>query len=279
MNLKKSAFLVCLACCAPVVADATMIYVPANPCACDSRPCDNDVILSRDFRRDGVVQAKKTEPKQKKVVKQKQREVPQAWDKYVSVKLALNMWSWRNDYSSDYVGTDLLFSEDTYAFESVFGGGLAVGTTLGDGARAEIELGLTAEFEDKDEAATYTLSAPYLMMNAYRDFDSGFYIGAGLGVTKPKVSMTGLLFTGSSSGGETSETALKVAAMVGYSAQLNQNLFLDLQYKLAGFRSPEITRNFWWDQYNDGSYEEFMLKVKGGFLMENAISVGLRFKF
>ena len=68
MNFKKIAFAVYLGCLAPVTTFATVIYVPSNPCACDSRPCDDVVILSRDFRKEGVV--KKAE-KPKKVEKKK----------------------------------------------------------------------------------------------------------------------------------------------------------------------------------------------------------------
>lgn len=277
MNLKKIAFLACLGVVAPIAAGATMIYVPSNPCACDNRPCDDTVNLSRDFR-------KEIKPKQKKIEEPKIVTAPiyeesKPWDKYVALRVALNMWSWRNDYSSDYGGTDLLFSEDVYAFEPIFSGAFAAGTTLGNNVRTELEFGLTSKFEDKDEAATYTLTAPFLMVNVYRDFESGFYIGGGFGFARPTVSIDGLLFANSGSSTEKSNITFRASGTVGYGVQLNKSLFLDMQYRLSGFRSPEITRSFLWQQYLNGPYEEFMLKIKGGLLMENSISLGLRFKF
>lgn len=283
MNFKKIAFAVYLGCLAPVTTFATVIYVPSNPCACDSRPCDDVVILSRDFRKEGVV--KKAE-KPKKVEKKKvqQQTKPKTvnnkqWRRYASINFAVHMWTWKNDYSSDYSGADLLFSEDSYSSQSVFGGSVALGTKITDNLRTDLELGMDAKFEDKDEAATYTLTAPYLMLNMYHDFKSGFYIGAGLGITKTKVSIDGLLFDGSTEGSDSVSNKLKAAATVGYGARLSKNLFLDVQYRLAGFKAPDVSRKFWWDQYNDGTYQEYVLKIKGGLLIENTISAGLRFVF
>ena len=280
MCFKKIAFIGCLACLTPIVADATMIYVPANPCACDNRPCDDVVILSRDFRKQGVVK-KVEQPKtvgQKKVEKRKNTD-GQAWQWYAGVYAALNMWTWKNDYSSDYRGTDLLFSQDSYSSESVFGGSFVFGSKVTDSVRVGLELGMTSTFEDKDEAATYSLKAPYLMLNGYYDFESGFYIGAGLGAARPKATIDGLLFDGSTSGAESVMTKLKASATLGYGARLNKNLFLDVQYRLSGFAAPDLSRRFWWDQYNDGNYQEYTLKIKGSLLIENTFSAGLRFVF
>lgn len=284
MYFKKIAFLGCLACLTPIVADATMIYVPSNPCACDNRPCDDVVVLSRDFRKEGVVKKAKKVEQPKKVEKKKTETKKtkttknQPWRRYASINFALNMWTWKNDYSSDYMGADLLFSEDSYSSQSVFGGSVALGTKITDNLRSEVELGMTAKFEDKDEAATYSLSAPYLMLNVYHDFKYGFYIGAGLGVTKTKVAIDGLLFNGSTSASESVSTKLRAMATAGYGVRLSKNLFLDAQYRLAGFKAPDVSREFWWDQYT-GTYDKYMLKIKGSLLLENAISVGLRFVF
>lgn len=284
MLFRKIAFVLYLACFVPITAFGTMIYVPSNPCACDNRPCDDVVILSRDFRKSGVVQ------RAEQVEKPKPAEVRRAntfknqdnepeYDVYLAGNLAMNIWNWKNDYNSDYTGTDLLFSQDEYSGENVFGGNVALGFYFSKNWRADVELGITKEFEDYDEAATYTLSMPYLMGNAYYDFNSGFYLGGGLGIVRSKISIDGLLFQNSTSGAEYTDNLLKVGVTAGYAFRVGDNMHIDLRYRLSGIQGPEVSRTFWWDQYNDGNYREFILKITSGLVLENAFSVGLRVSF
>ena len=284
MLFRKIVFVLYLACFVPITAFGTMIYVPSNPCACDNRPCDDVVILSRDFRKSGVVQ------RAEQVEKPKPAEVRRAntfknqdnepeYDVYLAGNLAMNIWNWKNDYNSDYTGTDLLFSQDEYSGENVFGGNVALGFYFSKNWRADVELGITKEFEDYDEAATYTLSMPYLMGNAYYDFNSGFYLGGGLGIVRSKISIDGLLFQNSTSGAEYTDNLLKVGVSAGYAFRVGNNMHIDLRYRLSGIQGPEVSRTFWWDQYNDGNYREFILKITSGLVLENAFSVGLRVSF
>jgi opacity protein-like surface antigen len=284
MLFRKIAFVLYLACFVPITAFGTMIYVPSNPCACDNRPCDDVVILSRDFRKSGVVQrAEQVEkPKPAEVRKAntfKNQDNEPEYDVYLAGNLAMNIWNWKNDYNSDYTGTDLLFSQDEYSGENVFGGNVALGFYFSKNWRADVELGITKEFEDYDEAATYTLSMPYLMGNAYYDFNSGFYLGGGLGIVRSKISIDGLLFQNSTSGAEYTDNLLKVGVTAGYAFRVGDNMHIDLRYRLSGIQGPEVSRTFWWDQYNDGNYREFILKITSGLVLENAFSVGLRVSF
>ena len=284
MLFRKIAFVLYLACFVPITAFGTMIYVPSNPCACDNRPCDDVVILSRDFRKSGVVQrAEQVEkPKPAEVRKAntfKNQDNEPEYDVYLAGNLAMNIWNWKNDYNSDYTGTDLLFSQDEYSGENVFGGNVALGFYFSKNWRADVELGITKEFEDYDEAATYTLSMPYLMGNAYYDFNSGFYLGGGLGIVRSKISIDGLLFQNSTSGAEYTDNLLKVGVTAGYAFRVGDNMHIDLRYRLSGIQGPEVSRAFWWDQYNDGNYREFILKITSGLVLENAFSVGLRVSF
>ncbi len=284
MLFKKIAFVLYLACFAPITAFGTMIYVPANPCACDNRPCDDVVILSRDFRKSGVV--KKAEKVENPVVVKKTKsntfknqDNDAGYNVYLAGNLAMNIWNWKNDYNSNYAGTDLLFSQDEYSGETVFGGNVALGVYLSKNWRMDLELGLTKEFEDYDEAATYTLSMPYLMANAYYDFDSGFYLGGGLGIVRSNVTIDGLLFQNSTSGAKYTDNLFKVGVAAGYAFRFGNNMHIDLRYRLSGIQGPEISRTFLWDQYNDGNYRDFSLKITSGLVLENAFSVGLRVSF
>lgn len=275
MNFKKITFWVYLGWFVPMTAGATMIYMPANPCACDNRPCDDVVILSRDFRREGVV-AKATDVK--KVNKATESSSEERHTGYVEGRFDLNRWSWKNDYNSDYTGTDLVFSQDVYSSENIMGGDVAIGFWITNEWRADAELGFGSKFEDKDEVAAYTLSMPYLMLNAYYDFKYGIYLGGGVGVARSTATIDGLLFNGSVSETEHSEYALKFGVGAGYNLRLAPNIYLDFRYRLSAVQAPEISRTFWWDQYT-GEYKEYVLRVKGGLLTENTFSVGLRFNF
>ena len=182
MLLRKVAFIGGVGCIAPILANATMVYTPSRPCGCvagcnatyDAGSCgcvQNNYANNTEFRNFQRVSAQST---------QKSLDTgPRDW--YLAANVAMNFWSWENEYNSNYGGTDLLFNKDEYSFESVFGGALAIGTRCSSGVRGDVELGFSSEFSDSDDLAEYKLSVPYLMANAYWDFESGMYFGGGLG--------------------------------------------------------------------------------------------------
>ena len=245
----------------PGAALASIAYTPTRPCAClscctaqPSHAQPNNNVQSVAPRSSGNME----------------------YEWYLSANVAMNLWSWGTEYESDYSGTNISFDNDDYSFESVFGGSVAIGKQFESGMRADVELGLSSEFSDSDEIARYSLSAPYVMANVYYDFDSGVFLGAGLGITRPEVKLDGSLFENK----EYSKTGLsiKVGATVGYSAHVSDNAYVDFKYRLSGFRGPDLTNAFLWDQYV-GTDEVYSLNVKTGIVFENALSVGVRFYF
>lgn len=248
----------------PGSAFASIAYTPTRPCACLSccgqqaqYPVQQNYVQTNNFQR-----APQT--------------VKQDKEWYLSANVAMNMWSWGTEYESDYSGTNISFDNDDYSFESMFGGTVAIGKQFESGMRADVEVGISAEFSDSDEIAKYSLSAPYVMANVYYDFDSGIFLGAGLGLAKPEVKLDGELFENK----EYSKTdlSIKVGAAVGYSAHVADNAYIDFKYRLSGFRGPDLTNAFMWDQYV-GTDELYSLNVKTGIVIENALSVGVRFYF
>lgn len=248
----------------PGAALASIAYTPTRPCACLSccgqqaqYPVQQNYVQSNNFQ-------------------QTSQSVKPEHEWYLSANVAMNMWSWGTEYESDYSGTNISFDNDDYSFESVFGGSVAIGKQFESGMRADVEVGLSSEFSDSDEIAKYALSAPYVMANVYYDFDSGVFLGAGLGLAKPEVKLDGDLFENK----EYSKSALsvKVGAAVGYSAHVADNAYIDFKYRLSGFRGPDLTNAFLWDQYV-GTDELYSLNVKTGIVIENALSVGVRFYF
>lgn len=198
-------------------------------------------------------------------------------DWYVGINAMMNLWSWENEYGSDKPGVVLLSNSDDYSFEPVFGGALVVGTYFQSGLRGDIELGMSSEFSDADDFATYKLSVPYLMANVYYDFESGMYLGGGLGVARPEVTLSGASFIG----GGSKETSIspKVGFGVGYATEIADNVFIDFRYRLSLMKGTDIIRSFEWEATPGSGLGQYVLQVENDLILENALSVGIRFNF
>lgn len=254
--MKKIAYAMFLTGFVPVTAFGTMAYTPSRPCSCVSNN-------SMCYAVNSVSGQQKTQSE------------PGKW--YVGANFAMNMLSWENDYKSDYAGSDLLFSKDTYSFESVTGFSGVLGKRFESGMRGDIEFGKTSTFTDEDDVAQFSMSIMYAMANLYYDFSSGFYLGAGVGIAKPTVKIEGSLFGGAN--GENSKISPKVGAALGYAARVADNVFIDIRYRLSGLKGTDLSQTFLWDQYNDGNYEQYVLQIESGLIFENTVSMGLRYSF
>ena len=246
------------ACIAPVAAFGVMAYTPTFPCGCvtgcDMSQCCNPQKQDYEFV---------------------QEEGDSDW--YVSAFIADYMWSWENSYESDWYGVVSSYDKDKYSFKSVLGGAVAVGSSFDSGVRADIEIGLTSTFSDSDENFKVSMSLPYAMINLYRDFDGGFYIGAGLGIARATAELSGNLFE--NNGVRRSLLSPKFGGAIGYATSISDGVYIDFRYRLSGVKGTAVSNSrFLWDEYY-GEYEEFNLKVEGGWIMENAIMAGLRFNF
>jgi len=255
MFVKKVAYAMFFAGFLPVTAFGTMAYTPSRPCGCMQRsaPCQTSTYVP---------------------VQQKKSSEPGEW--YVGANFMMNMLSWENDYKSDYDGSDLMFSKDTYSFESVTGFSVVLGRRFESGIRGDIEFGKTSTFTDEDDVAQFSMDMMYVMGNLYYDFGSGVYLGAGVGAAKPTVKIEGALFGGA--GGENSSISPKVGAAIGYAAQIADSVFVDFRYRLSGLKGTDLSKSFLWDQYT-GEFEPYILQIESGLILENSVSLGLRYSF
>ncbi|MBR5625597.1 MAG: hypothetical protein IKW67_02345 [Alphaproteobacteria bacterium] len=189
---------------------------------------------------------------------------------YVGGRVALGLTSWENDNKTDAPSASEL-SNDSYS-EILFGGALSAGYRFDYFWRAEIEGGLIGQFEDEDAGTTFKMTVPYLMANGYYDFANGLYVGAGAGVALPKTKLQGIFFTD----GDDSESGISpiLGVMLGYSHKLDNNLVLDLRYRLSGFVGPEHKRKF-----IEGDGIEYDIKTDVGMVLDNSVSFGLRYEF
>ncbi len=187
---------------------------------------------------------------------------------YGAVRAELSFLNWKNKYSSD-VPLNESEDHDDYSFEPLFSADLAFGKRINYFWRAEVEAGYITEFSDEDEGYKFTMSVPYLMANGYYDFDNGLYLGAGVGVALPMTTLDSVAFTDAGNRDKTGVSPM-LGLMAGYSYKLDDNLVLDLRYRIAGFYGTSQER-----ELNTTHY----LKNKIGLVLDNSISIGIRYEF
>ena len=204
---------------------------------------------------------------------------------YGVARAEMNFLNWESKYSTDIPGSWTKLGSDKYSLEPVFSFDIAFGAKINYFWRAEVEAGYMTEFSDKDEGYEVTLSTPYIIANGYYDFTNGLYIGAGLGVAMPRTELVDDSFK---SGNNPKWSVSPMGAlMFGFAHQLDDNLVLDLRYRISGFTGHEQTRE--WvagtkiDTDNDGVADLEIggdhLRNKMGFILDNSISLGIRYEF
>jgi opacity protein-like surface antigen len=195
-------------------------------------------------------------------------------DWYVGVNANVNAWSWKNKYDTAYSGTNPDYSSDSYSFETVFGGSVVAGKYFNENIRGDIEIGLSSKFSDSDDGFDYSLSAAYIMVNGYYDFDFGLYVGGGIGIARSVTKLNSDTFD-STTDETNSSLDPKFGAAVGYAFNITDNVALDFRYRLSGFNVAGISRYF----YQAGTENRFALTVKSDMLIENTLSAGVRYTF
>ena len=192
---------------------------------------------------------------------------------YGAVRAELNFLNWKNKYSTTGDPADLGSDHDDYSFEPVFGVNISFGKHINYFWRGEIEAGYVTKFIDKDSGAEFSLSLPYVMANGYYDFTNGLYLGAGLGVAFPITAIDAAYFIDSGNRQHIGVSPMG-SIMAGFSHKLDDNLVLDLRYRLAGTSGSTQER-----KYLDGSSIKQTFQNKIGLILDNAISVGVRYEF
>ncbi|MBQ6027372.1 MAG: outer membrane beta-barrel protein [Alphaproteobacteria bacterium] len=198
---------------------------------------------------------------------------------YVGMNLDINLLNWRNEYKALPVAYNEAFNHDDYRFKPLIGGHIVAGYRFNPGWRMDIEGGFTSEFEDSDNGLSFKLSVPYVTANLYHDFTNGLYIGGGAGVAFPTISMEWEHFTSNDS--SKTGTSFMGAAMIGYTYYLSENLILDVRYRFAGFKGPQLTRGVtgWSIDVGDQEIPLESVETSVGFIMDNSISIGLKYEF
>lgn len=199
---------------------------------------------------------------------------------YATARAELNLLNFKNKYSTSegFIG-DADYDEDNYSFEPVFGGSLALGYKIDYFWRAELEAGYLGYFSDDDKYVEFTMSQPYLMAAGYYDFTNGLYLGAGAGAALSRYEFKSSdLFTNFSKSKTTVSPMLGV--MLGWTHKLDDNLVLDLRYRLAGMTGAKLSgMHFQTEDKKTGAVEDHMFKSKTDYVLDNSISLGIRYEF
>ncbi len=186
---------------------------------------------------------------------------------YLVARAELSFLNWENKYD---LGPDVpQLISDKYSFKPVFGGDVAFGTHFGNTAwRGEIEAGYVGFFKDNDYKSEFSLSVFDVMANAYYDFASGVYlgVGAGAGIVTTKISGTDFEKTYSKNA-----VVPMGGLMLGWTHRMDEKLVLDLRYRLAGIMGTKQRANL-----KDSTYA---LENKIDFILDNSLSIGLRYEF
>ncbi len=189
---------------------------------------------------------------------------------YGGIRGELSFLNWKNEYSASDVDVD--GRSDKYSMEPVFGGSLSFGHMFNENWRGEVEAGMIGRFTDSGYGADFELTIPYMSLNVMYDFTEpqvqGLYVGGGLGFALPKLDFD----TGAINIQERAVSPM-FALMVGYSYEMSENVSLDLRYRLSALFGPDGKEN----NVNDFIGEYF--EVDTGFILDNSISLGLRYEF
>ena len=194
---------------------------------------------------------------------------------YATIRAELALLNWTNTYSmQETAPTDAGFGGDKYSLEPVFGGNLAVGHKFTDAWRAELEAGYIGYFSDTDPISHFTMQIPYLMVNGFYDFQNGFYLGAGFGVSLVITEIYTLMSTPENR--YNTGASPMGAVMLGYALELGNDFVLDVRYRLSGMMGDQ--HRFYPTELFDGS-ATFWVQNEIGFILDNSLSVGLRYEF
>lgn len=169
------------------------------------------------------------------------------------------------------------YSKDDFSVGQL-GGAISFGQKFNKNWRLEAEAGYFSKYDEQEEGADFGISAPYLIANVMYDMDlkdwGGFYFGAGIGAAFVTTSLESWrLFSGDKK--KTSVSPMG-ALMIGYQYPINEKFFLDVRYRLSGFNGTEHTQQW---MANDGNDTIYDFTNDTGFILNNALSVGVRYEF
>jgi len=185
---------------------------------------------------------------------------------YGEIRGEMSYLHWKNKYSASDATVD--GQSDSFAMEPVLGGALAFGHIFDEHWRGAVEAGMIGRFVDSGYGVDFTMTIPYLSVNALYDFDTGVYVGGGLGLALPKID-----FDFDTINIEKRGVSPIFALMAGYSYHLSEVVSLDLRYRLSAVFGPDAKES------GINGLPENYFELDTGFILNNSISIALRYEF
>lgn len=188
---------------------------------------------------------------------------PKQW--YVSARADLSFLNWKNKYTH---GTDT--GSDKFNFKPVIGADIALGCQLNKDWRADLELGYIGNYSEQEteyydnyytEKTDFNLGAMYSTLNGYYGFGSGIYAGLGAGLAIVEMSLN---HTALAKASKTSASPMG-AVMLGWTSRMTEKTYLDIRYRFAAFSGSTL--------------KDLGVETKVGLIMDNSLSVGVRYEF
>ena len=193
---------------------------------------------------------------------------------YIGIRGNLSFMNWKNKYTyEDTEGTK--HASDDFSFRSILGMDVFMGYTISKNLRADLEMGYLGKFSETEteynenylpEKTTFDFETYYLMANGYYDFKNGLYAGIGFGGALLNVSLDHSVVRK-----QTEMTLSPMGALTfGWIHRLDDKIDFDVNYRLAMFGGGDVTL----DMSNGYEVETHM-----GWIMDNSLSAGIRYKF
>lgn len=189
---------------------------------------------------------------------------------YMGIRADLSLLNWKNDYK-DQDGVKK--GSDSFDFKPLLGMDLFAGYRFNENVRADLELGYIGNYSETETEYYYTpektyfdLETYYLIANGYYDFKYGLYAGAGIGAALMNVSIDHSAFDKATD----THVSPMWAAMFGWTYGLDDKIDLDVRYRFAMFHGGDVSVNT-----GGGSY----IKTEIGYVIDNSLSVGVRYNF
>lgn len=188
---------------------------------------------------------------------------PKQW--YLNAHADLSLLNWKNEYTyGAETGTD------KFNFKPVYGLDLALGCKFNKTWRGDVEFDYVGRYSETEteyysdyytEKTDFNLSIMALTVNGYYDFKSGVYMGLGAGAAVIKASLNHSALKDVS---KTNASPMG-AVMLGWSRPVNDKLSFDMRYRFATFTGSK--------------FDDLDVQIKIGLIMDNSLSVGLRYAF
>ena len=183
---------------------------------------------------------------------------------YIGLNGDISFLSWKNEYSSAVKS-----GTDRFTLKPVLGADAVIGYNFNKNWRVDAEVGYVGKYTEKETETfgvnttktEFSLQTYYTDLNAYCDIAYGFYAGVGGGLAIVNLSADNSEVQSSS----VTNVSPMGTLTFGWAYALDEKVDFDIRYRFAVF--------------NGGSLNIGDVKVDSGIVMNNSLSLGVKYYF